>query len=105
MPFSEDCCLISIFLKDFWKGLLRTVKGLAIITQPIKMTVFSGQHDGTTGRTDRVGYKAVVKANTFIGNSIDIGSLDQSVIIATNCFFCMVITHYKQYIRRLPGVA
>ena len=56
-----------------------------VVDKSVLVTVFAGKHTGTTGTADGVGHKTVGKKYTLVGNAIDIGSLDESLVVCTDC--------------------
>ena len=100
MPFTDHSSLIAISLKQFRKSLLTTVKCGGIIRKSIGMTMFTGQHAGTAGTTQRVCYKAVCETDTLIGYPVNIGCLHITLVIGTDRLIRMVVTHDIDYIHR-----
>lgn len=55
--------------------------------------MFSGQHTGTTGTTQRVGHKTIGETYTFIGNPVQIGRFHVACVITAHHLRRMVIGH------------
>ena len=55
--------------------------------------MFTGQHAGTAGTTQRVCHKTVREAHSLIGNAVQIGSFHVARIITAHHLCRMVIGH------------
>lgn len=73
MPFSEYGRLVSFFLQEFWKSLLRSVELVAICHEAVQMAVLSCQNDGATGSAYRVGNEAIFEPHSFRSDAVDVG--------------------------------
>jgi hypothetical protein len=60
--------------------------------------VLSSKHNSSTGGTNGVGYKALIKKGSLMGNTINVGSVIQIMSIRTYRLKSMIIGHYKNNI-------
>ena len=99
MPFPDDGGLIFV-TNQFWKCLLASVEGTAVISKSVGETMFSREKAGTRRRTDGVGDKTIVETYAFVGDAIEIGSADESGVVCAYRLIRMIVRHYEKYIHR-----
>ena len=72
MPLADHCCLVADLTQQLWKGLLVSVKPVSISHEPVQVTVFTSEDDGTTGSADGVRTETVLKEHAVSGQTVDI---------------------------------
>ena len=101
MPFANYSRLVACFLKEFWHGLLASIKRVGIVHETIFMTMFPCKHTCAARSGNRIGNIAVVENQSFLGNIINIGSgCAKSVGIRTDCLTSMVVGHNVDNVER-----
>ena len=93
MPFADEGCLIPRLAKQLGHSLLGAVEHAGrIVREAVGMAMLARQHTGTAGTAQRIGHETIDEDNTVIGNTIQIGSLNQTAITAHH-LGCMVVGH------------
>ncbi len=104
MPFSDDSRRISRRLQQLGEGRLRTVKdAVAVIIESILVRILAGHDRGATGTADRVRYQTAIKTDSFTGDPIHMGSVEQltRIAIATDGLASKVVGEEKNDVRPL----
>ncbi len=102
MPFTYDSRGITRLLHQFGHGLLTAVKdAVLVVRKPILVAVLTCDHTGTTRAGERVGHKTVDKPHSVLSNTVQIGGLYITMIVARHHLCRMVISHDIQDVRSL----
>ena len=99
MPFPDDGSLVFVTNK-FWKSLLATIEGTAVVSKSVGVTMFSCEKTSTRRRTDGVGDKTIVETYAFVGDAVEIGSADESGVVSAYRLIRMIVRHYEKDIHR-----
>jgi hypothetical protein len=95
--FTNDASVVTMLLHLFWISPLSLIKSHVIVLEETVDVAVFGSDNNSSGRTaQRVGDEGIVKSHTFIGDSVDIWSLDMNVVIGTDGFESMIIRHHKE---------
>jgi len=101
MPFADKRSLITQLLQVLGKCSLSTIRPYGVVYLASQMTVVTGEHYRPAGSTDRVGDETVGKTNPLLGQTIQIGSLNEAIIIGAHGLIGMVISHDEDDVRSL----
>ena len=94
MPLTYDSRLIARLLQQLRKSLLRGIKHTGrVIKETILRRVLARQHTGSAGATQRVGYKTIRKTYSIACYTVQVGSRNITLIIATHHLRRMVVSH------------
>jgi hypothetical protein len=103
MPFADEGRLIARRLKKLGEGLLRPVKNVGVVANPIEMAVPSSEDGGPARGAYPVGAKAVVKPHTFPGDPVDVRGLVEAASITADGLRGVVVRHDEDDIGRGRG--
>ncbi len=100
MPLADDGRLVAGRLQQLRQRHLAAVEGVAVVAQPVQVTVLAGQQNGAARRADRVRDEAVREAHAFTGDAIDVRRLDQVAAVGADRALGMIVRHDEQDVRR-----
>ena len=72
---------------------MSAVECFRVVGKAVCMAMLTGQQTGTAGTTQRVGNETVGKTDSLFGDAVDVRSLDEPMIIRTDCLKRMIIAH------------
>ena len=101
VPLPDHRRLVTCLAQQLREGLLRAIKGVLVIDKAILVAMLSRQHAGPAGSTDGIGHKTIGKTNTIPCDAVDVGGLDVTPVIGTQCLKRMVIRHDVEDVQRL----
>ena len=84
MPLSDHGGLVSRIVHDGQQGGARCIKGVVIVAHPILVRVLAGQQRGPGRPADRIAHEGPGEPHPFCGESIDMGGLDQAVVVTAD---------------------
>ena len=101
VPLPDHRRLVTCLAQQLREGLLRAIKGVLVIDKAILVAMLSRQHAGPAGSTDGIGHKTIGETNAILSDTVDVGCLDVTPIIGTQCLKRMVIRHDVEDVQRL----
>ena len=101
VPLPDHRRLVTCLAQQLREGLLRAIKGVLVIDKAILVAMLSRQHAGPAGSTDGIGHKTIGETNTIPCDAVDVGGLDVTPVIGTQCLKRMVIRHDVEDVQRL----
>ena len=66
--------------------------------------MFTGQHAGTAGATDGVGYEAIGETYALVCDAVDVGGLDVSLVVGADGLEGVIVRHDIKDIHGLGGL-
>lgn len=93
MPLAYHGRLVAGGLQKFGGGLLTSIEGGGVVGEPIGMAMLAGEHTGTAGTADGVGHKTIGETHSVFGNAVDIGGLDEAIVVCADGLIGMIIAH------------
>ena len=103
VPLPDHRRLVTCLAQQLREGLLRAIKGVLVVDKAILVAMLSRQHAGPAGSTDGIGHKTIGETNAIPCDTINIGCLDVTPVIGTQCLKRMVIRHDVEDVERLLG--
>ena len=72
---------------------------MGVIDEAVLVAVLAGQHAGTAGATDGVGYEAIGETYALVCDAVDVGGLDVSLVVGTDGLEGVIVRHDIKDIR------
>ena len=94
MPLADHGRLVAGVVQQLGEGLLRAVEGARVVREAVLVAVFARQDAGARGARDGVGHVAVLEEHAFAGQPVQIGGLDQPVVVAAQGLAGVVVGHH-----------
>ena len=76
---------------------------MGVIDEAVLVAVLAGQHAGTAGATDGVGYEAIGETYALVCDAVDVGGLDVSLVVGTDGLEGVIVRHDIKDIHGLAG--
>lgn len=93
VEFAEHGRLIAIIVQDLWKSDVGRIERKDIINFPVDVGVLAGQYSCPGRCTDGIGDRRIREEHALSGEAVDIGRIDQALIVGANGLISMIITH------------
>ena len=77
---------------------------MGVIDEAVLVAVLAGQHAGTAGSTDGVGYEAIGETYALVCDAVDVGGLDVSLVVGTDGLEGVIVRHDIKDIHGLGGL-
>ena len=77
---------------------------MGVIDEADLVAVLAGQHAGTAGATDGVGYEAIGETYALVCDAVDVGGLDVSLVVGTDGLEGVIVRHDIKDIHGLGGL-
>ena len=105
MPFADHGGFGNqLYRNSFREGLPRAVEGMGVIDEAVLVAVLAGQHAGTAGATDGVGYEAIGETYALVCDAVDVGGLDVSLVVGADGLEGVIVRHDIKDIHGLGGL-
>ena len=94
VPLADERRLVAGLLHEFGHGLLRTVEdAVLVVGKSVLVGVLARDHAGAAGARERVGHVAVDELHAVGGDAVEIGGLDETVVVAAHHLGGVVVGH------------
>ncbi len=77
---------------------------MGIIDEAVLVAVLAGQHAGTAGATDGVGYEAIGETYALLCDAVDVGGLDVSLVVGADGLEGVIVRHNVKDVHGLGGL-
>ena len=99
VPFSEDGSLVAGFPEQLWESGLSTVEHAgSVVGEPVFMTMLTGEHASSAGTAKRVGNETIGENHAVAGNTVEIRSVSETLVVAAHHLRRMVVGHDVHYV-------
>ena len=101
VPLPDHRRLVTRLAQQFREGLLRAIEGMRVVDEAILVAMLTRQHTGPTGSADGIGHETIGEPNAILSDTVDVGCLDVTPVVGTQCLKRMVIRHDVEDVQRL----